>query len=428
MPMREAVIVATARTGLAKSFRGSFNQTRPDDLAAACIRKVVEKTPQLDPAEIEDVVMGTGFPEGPQGFNVGRNVAVMAGLPVTVPGTTVSRFCSSGLNAVAVAAHQVQAEGAEAVIGGGLESITMMQNDFNKKNLFNPWLMDHKRDIYMPMGLTAEVVAERYKVSREKQDELAFNSQQRTAAAQQSGKFNDEIFPMTVKMQVTDKATGTTSEKEVTVGQDECNRPQTTLEGLGQLPGAFNPQGTVTAGNSSQFSDGASANLIMSWDRAKKLGIEPLGFFRGCVFAGCEPDEMGIGPVFASPKLLKLHGLKIDDIDIVEINEAFASQAVYCRDKLGIDPAKLNPNGGAISIGHPYGMTGSRMVGTLLLELKRQKKRWGIVTMCIGGGMGAAGLFEAAIRFLQHPFQPFHHLADDAGVDLHREARRARDS
>ena len=397
MPMREAVIVATARTGLAKSFRGSFNQTRPDDLAAACVRKVMEKTPQLDPAEVEDVVMGTGFPEGPQGFNVGRNVAVMAGLPVTAAGTTVSRFCSSGLNAVAVAAHQVQVEGAEAVIGGGLESITMMQNDFNKKNLFNPWLMDHKRDIYMPMGLTAEIVAERYKVSREKQDELAFMSQQRTAAAQQSGRFNDEIFPMTVKMQVTDKATGTTSEKEVVVDKDECNRPQTTLEGLAQLQGAFNPQGSVTAGNSSQFSDGASANLIMSYDRAKKLGIEPLGFFRGCVFAGCEPDEMGIGPVFAIPKLLKLHGLKIDDIDIVELNEAFASQAVYCRDKLGIDPAKFNPNGGAISIGHPYGMTGSRMVGTLLLELKRQKKRWGIVSMCIGGGMGAAGLFEAAI-------------------------------
>ena len=397
MPMREAVIVATARTGLAKSFRGSFNQTRPDDLAAACVRKVMEKTPQLDPAEVEDVVMGTGFPEGPQGFNVGRNVAVMAGLPVTAAGPTVSRVCSSGLNAAAVAAHQVQAEGAEAVIGGGLESITMMQNDFNKKNLFNPWLMDHKRDIYMPMGLTAEVVAERYKVSREKQDELAFMSQQRTAAAQQSGKFNDEIFPMTVKMQVTDKATGTTYEKEVTVDKDECNRPQTTLEGLAQLQGAFNPQGSVTAGNSSQFSDGASANLIMSYDRAKKLGIEPLGFFRGCVFAGCEPDEMGIGPVFAIPKLLKLHGLKIDDIDIVELNEAFASQAVYCRDKLGIDPAKFNPNGGAISIGHPYGMTGSRMVGTLLLELKRQKKRWGIVSMCIGGGMGAAGLFEAAI-------------------------------
>jgi acetyl-CoA acetyltransferase family protein len=397
MPMREAVIVATARTGLAKSFRGSFNQTRPDDMAAACIKEVLKKTPQLDPAEIEDVVMGTGFPEGPQGFNVGRNVAVMAGLPVTVPGTTVSRFCSSGLNAVAVAAHQVQVEGAEAVIGGGLESITMLQNDINTKNLFNPWLLEHKKDIYMPMGQTAEIVAERYKVSREKQDELAFHSQQRTAAAQAAGKFNDEIFPMTVKMKVTDKATGETSEKEVTVDRDECNRPNTTLEGLAALPGAFKPDGSVTAGNSSQFSDGASANLIMSYDRAKKLGIEPLGFFRGCVFAGCEPDEMGIGPVFAIPKLLKLHGLKIDDIDIVELNEAFASQAVYCRDKLGIDPAKMNPNGGAISIGHPYGMTGSRMVGTLLLELRRQKKRWGIVSMCIGGGMGAAALFEAAI-------------------------------
>jgi acetyl-CoA acyltransferase len=394
--MREAVIVATARTGLAKSFRGSFNQTRPDDLAAACVKEILKKTPKLDPAEIEDVVMGTGFPEGPQGFNVGRNVAVMAGLPITVPGTTVSRFCSSGLNAVAVAAHQVQVEGAEAVVGGGLESITMLQNDFNKKNLFNPWLMDHKRDIYMPMGLTAEVVAERYKVSREKQDEFALASQQRTAAAQQSGKFKDEIFPMTVKMQVTDKASGQTSEKEVTVDRDECNRPNTTLEGLAALPGAFKPDGSVTAGNSSQFSDGASANLIMSYDRAKKLGIEPLGFFRGCVFAGCEPDEMGIGPVFAIPKLLKNAGLKLDDIDIVEINEAFASQAVYCRDKLGIDPEKLNPNGGAISIGHPYGMTGARMVGTLLLELRRQRKRWGIVSMCIGGGMGAAGLFEAA--------------------------------
>ena len=393
--MREAVIVATARTGLAKSFRGSFNMTRPDDMAVHCIKEVLRKTPQLDPAEIEDVVMGTGFPEGPQGFNVGRNVAVMSGLPITVPGSTVSRFCSSGLNAVMVAAHMVQAEGAEAVIGGGLESITMMQNDFNKKNLFNPWLMDHKRDIYMPMGMTAEIVAERYKVSREKQDELALASQQRTAAAQKSGKFKDEIVPMTVTMEVTDKATGTKSQKQVTIERDECNRPDTTAEGLAKLPPAFKETGSVTAGNSSQFSDGASANLIMSAERAKKLGIQPLGYFRGCVFAACEPDEMGIGPVFAVPKLLKLHGLKIGDIDIVELNEAFASQAVYCRDRLGIDPAKLNPNGGAISIGHPYGMTGSRMTGTLLLELRRQKKRWGIVTMCIGGGMGAAGLFEA---------------------------------
>jgi acetyl-CoA acyltransferase len=394
---REAVIVATARTGLAKSFRGSFNLTRPDDMAAHCVKAVLAKTPKLDPAEIDDVVMGTGFPEGPQGFNVGRNVAVMAGLPVTVAGQTVSRFCSSGLQAVATAAHMVENEGAEAVIGGGLESITMMQNDFNKNNLFNPWLMDHKKAIYMPMGLTAEVVAERYEVSRAAQDELALASQQRTAAAQQSGKFNDEIVPMDVEMEVTDKATGTKSRKKVTVDKDECNRPDTTAEGLAKLPGAFNPEnGTVTAGNSSQFSDGASACLIMSADRAKALGIAPLGYFRGFVVAGCEPDEMGIGPVFAVPKLLQRNGLTIKDIDIVELNEAFASQAVYCRDRLGIDPEKLNPNGGAISIGHPYGMTGSRMVGTLLLVLRRRKQKYGIVTMCIGGGMGAAGLFEAA--------------------------------
>lgn len=392
---RDCVIVATARTGMAKSFRGSFNMTRPDDLAAAAVKKVIEKTPKLDPEEIDDCVMGTGFSEGPQGFNVGRNVAVMAGLPVTVAGSTVSRFCSSGLNAVMVGAHMVQAEGADAVVVGGLESITMLQNDLNTKNLFNPWLLDHKKDIYMPMGATAEIVANRYNVSRESQDEFALASQKRTAAAQQAGKFEDEIFPMTVTMQAKDKATGEVSEKEVVVDRDECNRPGTTLEGLQGLKGAFDENGSVTAGNSSQFSDGASANLLMSAERAEQLGIEPLGYFRGCVFAGCEPDEMGIGPVFAVPKLLKRNGLTIDDIDIVELNEAFASQAVYVRDRLGIDPEKLNPNGGAISIGHPYGMTGSRMTGTLLLELRRQKKRWGIVTMCVGGGMGAAGLFEA---------------------------------
>ncbi len=394
---REAVIVATARTGLAKSFRGSFNLTRPDDMAAHCVKAVLQKTPQLDPAEIDDVVMGTGFPEGPQGFNVGRNVALLAGLPITVPGSTVSRFCSSGLNAIAVAAHMVENEGADAVIGGGLESITMLQNDFNKNNLFNPWLLDHKKTIYMPMGLTAEVVAERYRVSRESQDEFALISQQRTAAAQKAGKLKDEIVPMTVTMELTDKATGEKSQKQVTVDRDECNRPDTTMEGLAKLPPAFKEGGTVTAGNSSQFSDGASVCLIMSAERAQTLGIAPLGFFRGFVVAACEPDEMGIGPVFAVPKLLERAGMTLDDIDIIELNEAFASQAVYCRDRLGIDQAKLNPNGGAISIGHPYGMTGSRMVGTLLLELRRQKKRWGIVTMCVGGGMGAAGLFEAAL-------------------------------
>lgn len=395
--MREAVIVATARTGLAKSFRGSFNQTRPDDMAAHCVKALLQKVSQLDPKEIDDVVMGTGFPEGPQGFNVGRNVAVMGGLPHDVPGSTVSRFCSSGLNAVAVAAHMVENEGAEAVIGGGLESITMLQNDFNKNNLFNPWLMDHYRQIYMPMGLTAEVVAERYKVTREAQDEYALASQQRTAAFQAAGKHKEEIVPMTVRMQVTDKATGQTSEKEVTVDRDECNRPETTLESLRKLPPAFKETGTVTAGNASQFSDGAGAVLIMSAGKANSLGLLPLGFFRGTVFAGCEADEMGIGPVFAVPKLLKRAGLTIDDIDIVELNEAFASQVVYCRDRLGISMEQLNPNGGSISIGHPYGMTGARMTGTLLLELQRQRKRWGIVTMCIGGGMGAAGLFEAAL-------------------------------
>ncbi len=393
--MREAVIVASSRSGLAKSFRGSFNLTRPDDIAAHCVKDVLKKTPQLDPKEIDDVIMGAGFPEGPQGFNVGRNVAVLAGLPITVPGGTVSRFCSSGLNAVAVAAQHIQSGGADVMVAGGMESITMLQNDFNKTNLFNPTLMDIKREVYMPMGLTAEVVAQRYKVTRESQDEYALASQQRTAAAQKSGKFKDEIAPMTVTMEVTDKATGAKSQKQVTVDRDECNRPDTTLEGLQKLPPAFKEGGSVTAGNSSQFSDGASANLIMSAERAKALGIKPLGVFRGCVFAGCEPDEMGIGPVFAIPKLLKFAGVKLDDIDIVELNEAFASQVVYIRDKLGIPMEKLNPNGGSISIGHPYGMSGSRMVGTLLHELRRQKKRYGIVTMCIGGGMGAAGLFEA---------------------------------
>src|SRR5438067_10118100 len=394
MPTREAVIVASQRTGLAKSFRGSFNLTRPDDMAAHCIKAVLEKTPRLDPGEIEDVVMGCGFPEGPHGFNVGRNVAVIAGLPITVAGCTVNRFCSSGLNAIAIAAHMVQNEGAEAVIGGGLESITMLQNDFNKTNLFNPWLMEHKRTVYMPMGLTAEVVAERYKVSRESQDEYALLSQQRTAAAQKSGRLREEIAPMTVTMEVTDKATGAKSQKQVTVDRDECNRPDTTLEGLAKLPPAFKEGGTVTAGNSSQFSDGASATLILSANRAKALGIEPLGFFRGFAVAACEPDEMGIGPVFAVPKLLSRFNLKVSDIDLWELNEAFAVQVVYCRDRLGIDQNKLNVNGGSIAIGHPFGMTGSRLVGTLAHEMCRRGARRGIVTMCIGGGQGAAGLFE----------------------------------
>jgi acetyl-CoA acyltransferase len=395
--MREAVIVASSRTPLAKSFRGSFNITRPDDLAALCIKDLMKKVPQLDPAEVEDVVLGCAFPEGPQGFNMARNAALLAGLPVTTAGTTINRFCSSGLQAIALGAHQIMNEGTEVVMAGGSESITMLQNDWNKKDVFNPWLMENLRAIYMPMGITAEVVAERYSVSREEQDRYALLSQQRTAAAQRAGKFDDEIFPVSTTCLVKDKATGQESKKDVMVKMDECNRPDTTLEGLAKLPPAFKPErGTVTAGNASQFSDGASVTLLLSAEKAKALGVQPLGIFRGFHVAACEPDEMGIGPVFALPKLLKHTGKKLADIDVIELNEAFASQVVYCRDKLGLDPAKLNPNGGSISIGHPYGMTGSRCTGTILQELRRTKKRYGIVTMCVGGGMGAAGLFEAA--------------------------------
>jgi acetyl-CoA acetyltransferase family protein len=394
--MREAVIVASSRTPLAKSFRGSFNLTRPDDLAALCIKDLIKKVPKLDPAEVEDVVLGCAFPEGPQGFNMARNAAMLAGLPVTTAGTTVNRFCSSGLQAIAFGAHQIMNEGTEVVMAGGSESITMLQNDWNKKDVFNPWLMENLRAIYMPMGITAEVVAERYKISREEQDRYALASQQRTAAAQRDGKLDEEIFPVTTTCLVKDKATGAESKKEVTVQRDECNRPDTTLEGLAKLPPAFQPEGgTVTAGNASQFSDGASVTLLMSAQRAQSLGIEPLGVFRGFQVAGCQPDEMGIGPVFAVPKLLQHTGKRLSDIDVIELNEAFASQVVYCRDRLGLDPVKLNPNGGSISIGHPYGMTGSRCTGTILNELRRSRKRYGIVTMCIGGGMGAAGLFEA---------------------------------
>jgi acetyl-CoA acyltransferase len=395
--MREAVIVASSRTPLAKSFRGSFNTTRPDDLAALCIKDLLKKVPQLDPAEVEDVVLGCAFPEGPQGFNMARNAALLAGLPVTTAGTTINRFCSSGLQAIAFGAHQIMNEGTDVVMAGGSESITMLQNDWNKKDVFNPWLMENLRAIYMPMGITAEVVAERYAVSREEQDRYALLSQQRTAAAQKAGKFDDEIFSVTTTCLVKDKATGQESKKDVMVKMDECNRPDTTLEGLAKLPPAFNPErGTVTAGNASQFSDGASVTLLLSAEKAKALGVKPLGVFRGFQVAACDPDEMGIGPVLAVPKLLKHTGKKLADIDAIELNEAFASQVVYCRDKLGLDPAKLNPNGGSISIGHPYGMTGSRCTGTILQELRRSKKRYGIVTMCVGGGMGAAGLFEAA--------------------------------
>lgn len=393
--MREAVVVASSRTALAKSFRGSLNLTRPDDQLAHCIRDVLRKTPQLDPSEIEDVIIGAGYPCGVQGSNVARIATLLAGLPVTVAATTVNRFCSSGLQSVAMAAHQIINEGAEAAIGGGVESITMMKRDGDP----NPWIQEHYPGIYMVMGDTAEVVAKRYKISREMQDQFALSSQQRTARAQSEGFFAAEIAPMKVTRGILDKKTGEIIDREDAVlEKDECNRPDTTLEGLLGLKPHFDPdsgQGTVTAGNSSQLSDGASATLLMSRERAGQLGVKPIMAFRGFAVAGCEPDEMGIGPVFAVPKLLKRHGLKVEDIDLWELNEAFAVQVVYCRDRLGIDPEKLNVNGGSISIGHPFGMTGSRLVGTLGNEMIRRKSRYGIVTMCIGGGQGMAGLFEA---------------------------------
>ena len=392
--MREAVIVASARTPLAKSFRGSFNLTRPDDLMAHAISSALVKVPQLDSIEIEDVIVGCGYPAGAAGSNVGRIAALLAGLPVTVAGTTVNRFCSSGLQATAMAAHQIINEGVEAAIGGGVESITMIARDSNP----NPRLQELHPAIYMAMGDTAEVVAKRYGISREAQDEYSLASQQRTARAQAEGFFAGEIAPIEVTRGIFDKKTGEiVSKEQVVVEGDECNRADTTLEGLAALKPYFDPnsgQGSVTAGNSSQLSDGASAAVLMSHERAKSLGIEPLLVFRGFAVAGCEPDEMGIGPVFAIPKLLKRHGLKVEDIDLWELNEAFAVQVIYCRDKLGIPMERLNVNGGSIAIGHPFGMTGARLVGTIANEMQRRRARYGVVTMCIGGGQGMAGLFE----------------------------------
>jgi acetyl-CoA acyltransferase len=394
--MREAVIVASSRTALAKSFRGSFNITRPDELAAHCIQDVLRKTPQLDPKEIEDVVLGCGQPHGPQGHNIARISAMLAGLPTSVAGTTINRFCSSGLNSIAMAAHQIIHEGADAAMGGGVESISMAQRDSSP----NPVLQEKMPGLYMVMGDTAEVVAKRYKISRQAQDEYSLLSQQRTARAQQEGFFQGEIAPMRTMKALLDKKTGEAiGKEEVNADKDECNRPDTTLEGLLALKPHFDQtsgQGSVTAGNSSQLSDGASATLMMSRERADQLGIPYKLIFRGFQIAGCDPDEMGIGPVFAVPKLLKRTGLKMDDIDVWELNEAFAVQVIYCRDRLGIDPEKLNVNGGSIAIGHPFGMTGSRMVGTMANEMARRKARYGVVTMCVGGGQGAAGLFERA--------------------------------
>jgi acetyl-CoA acyltransferase len=394
--MREAVVVTSSRTALAKSFRGSFNLTRPDDLAAHCIQDVLRKTPRLDSAEIEDVVLGCGQPHGPQGHNVARVAAMLSGLPSSVAGSTINRFCSSGLQAIAMVAHQIVNEGVDAAIGGGVESITMAVRDSSP----NPRLQEKMPGIYMVMGDTAEVVAKRYKVSRQAQDEYSLLSQQRTARAQQEGFFQKEIAPMKVTRGILDKKTNEIAGKEeVCADKDECNRADTTLEGLLALKPHFDPhsgQGSVTAGNSSQLSDGASATLLMSRQRADELGIPYQLIFRGFQVAGCNADEMGIGPIYAVPKLLKRAGLKMSDIDLWELNEAFAVQVVYCGEQLGIDPEKLNVNGGSIAIGHPFGMTGSRMVGTMANEMERRKARYGVVTMCVGGGQGAAGLFERA--------------------------------
>jgi acetyl-CoA acyltransferase len=394
--MREAVVVASSRTALTKSFRGSFNITRPDELAAHCIKDTLRKTPKLDPNEVEDVVLGCAQPHGPQGHNIARIAAMLAGLPTTVAGTTINRFCSSGLQAIALAAHQIINEGVDAAVGGGVESISVIPRDSSP----NPVLQEKMPGLYMVMGDTAEVVAKRYKISRQAQDEYSLLSQQRTARAQKEGFFEGEIAPMRVTKAILDKKTGEhIGKEEVCADKDECNRPDTTLEGLLALKPHFDQtsgQGSVTAGNASQLSDGASATLLMSRERADQLGIPYKLVFRGFQVAGCEPDEMGIGPVFAIPRLLKRTGLKMDDIDLWELNEAFAVQVIYCRDRLGIDNEKLNVNGGSIAIGHPFGMTGSRMTGTLANEMARRKARYGVVTMCIGGGQGAAGLFERA--------------------------------
>ncbi len=396
---REAVIVESKRTGLAKAHRGSFNLTEPVDYLAHTLKAAVEAVPNLDPNEIEDVIVGCGFPEGCQGMNTARIASMAAGFPKEVAATTVNRFCSSGSQAVMMAAHSIIHEGANVAIGAGVETITMMQDGTQNTNrLANKAAMERFPGLYFPMGITAEIVAERYNVTREQQDEYALQSQQRYAKACEAGWVSEEIAPMKVTYNVIKKDQEPYSE-DVTVDRDECNRPSTTLEGLQKLKPVFKkPEegGTVTAGNASQLSDGASSTVLMSAARAKELDIEPLGFYRGTAVAGCGAEEMGIGPVFAVPKLLKRHGLTMNDIDFVELNEAFAAQLLYCQRELEIPNEKLNPIGGSISIGHPFGMTGSRMTGALLRALKREGKRYGIVTMCIGGGQGLASLFEAA--------------------------------
>lgn len=391
--MTQAVIVSTARTPIGKAYRGAFNNTEGATLLGHAIEHAVKRA-GIAGAEIEDVVMGAAMQQGATGGNIARKAALRAGLPVSVAGTTIDRQCASGLQAIALAARSVIYDGVEIAVAGGGESISLVQNEHaNKFHTVDPALMAIKGDVYMAMLDTAEVVAKRYGISREKQDEYSLESQRRTAAAQQGGRFKEEIAPMTTKMAVADKVTKEISFKDITLSQDEGPRPETTAEGLASLK-PVREGGVITAGNASQLSDGASAAVIMSDAMAAKKGLKPLGIFRGFVSAGCEPDEMGIGPVFAIPRLLKRHGLKIEDIDIWELNEAFAVQVIYCRDKLGIDPEKLNVNGGSVAVGHPYGMTRSRLAGHVLVEGRRRKAKYGVVTMCVGGGMGAAGLIE----------------------------------
>ncbi|MBT3428261.1 MAG: thiolase family protein [Gammaproteobacteria bacterium] len=394
--MRDVVIVDSVRTGLAKSFRGTFNLTRPDDMVAHCIDSLLERNHQVDPAEVEDVIVGAASQTGEQGGNLARLAVILSKLPVTVAGSTISRACSSGLNSIAFAANQIGSGCSDIMIAGGVESISAGTRQSPGKSESHPTIREISPDIFMAMGNTAEVVARRYNVTREYQDEFSLESQLRTASAQQAGLFDDEIMPMPTKWaKIVNKETKETEIVDGVCVGDECNRPGTTLEGLAKLSPVFEEDGTVTAGNASQLSDGASMTLVMSAERAAQLGLEPMAYFRGWTVAGCEPDEMGIGPVFAIPKLLKATGLNMADIDLVELNEAFASQCVYSRDALGIDPEIYNVNGGSISIGHPFGMTGSRLTGHIIRELRRREKKYGIVSMCIGGGMGAAGLFEA---------------------------------